>query len=50
MNNIDAILPQMLPQIPPIIAVAKSMQGTLLTLHSSFSGSGHANGPDDRYG
>ena len=38
MNNIDAILPQMLAQFPPIIAVAKSMQGTLLTLHSSFSG------------
>ena len=38
MNNIDALLPQMLAQFPPIIAVAKSMQGTLLTLHSSFSG------------
>ena len=38
MNNIDAMLPQMLAQFPPIIAVAKSMQGTLLTLHSSFSG------------
>ena len=38
MNNIDAILPQMLAQFPPIIAVAKSMQGTLLTMHSSFSG------------
>ncbi|MGA8250695.1 MAG: MMPL family transporter, partial [Mycobacterium sp.] len=38
MNNIDAVLPQMLAQFPPIIAVAESMQGTLLTLHSSFSG------------
>ena len=38
MNNIDAVLPQMLAQFPPIIAVAQSMQGTLLTLHSSFSG------------
>src|SRR5271166_780706 len=38
MNNIDAVLPQMFAQFPPIIAVAKSMQGTLLTLHSSFSG------------
>src|SRR5271155_4228352 len=37
-NNIDAILPQMLAQFPPIIAVATSMQGTLLTMHSSFSG------------
>ena len=38
MNNVDAILPHMLAQFPPIIAVAKSMQGTLLTIHSSFSG------------
>ena len=37
-GNIDTLLPQMLQQIPPIIAVAKSMRGTLLTLHSSFSG------------
>jgi RND superfamily putative drug exporter len=37
-NNVDAILPQMLAQFPPIIAVATSMQGTLLTMHSSFSG------------
>ncbi|MGO9069834.1 MMPL/RND family transporter [Mycobacterium sp.] len=37
-HNIDAILPQMLAQFPPIIAVATSMQGTLLTMHSSFSG------------
>ncbi len=38
MHNVDAILPQMLAQFPPIIAVAQSMQGTLLTMHSSFSG------------
>ncbi|MBX9638474.1 MAG: MMPL family transporter [Mycobacteriaceae bacterium] len=38
MNNIDALLPKMLAEFPPIIAVAQSMQGTLLTLHSSFSG------------
>ncbi len=37
-NNIDSVLPQMLQQISPIIAVAKSMQGSLLTMHSSFSG------------
>ncbi|OBI40591.1 hypothetical protein A5707_09255 [Mycobacterium kyorinense] len=37
-SNIDAILPQMLAEFPPIIAVAKSMQGTLQTMHSSFSG------------
>jgi RND superfamily putative drug exporter len=38
MNNVDALLPRMLAEFPPIIAVAKSMRGTLLTLHSSFSG------------
>ena len=38
LNNVDAILPQMLAEFPPIIAIAKSMQGTLLTMHSSFSG------------
>ncbi|MDP7733524.1 MMPL/RND family transporter [Mycobacterium paragordonae] len=38
MTNIDALLPRMLAEFPPIIAVAQSMQGTLLTLHSSFSG------------
>jgi RND superfamily putative drug exporter len=38
MNNIDAIMPQMVAQFPPIIAVAESMRGTLLTIHSSFSG------------
>lgn len=38
MNNIDALLPAMVAEFPPIIAVAQSMQGTLLTLHSSFSG------------
>jgi len=38
MHSVDSLLPQMLAQFPPIIAVAQSMQGTLLTLHSSFSG------------
>ncbi|OBI91986.1 RND family transporter [Mycobacterium asiaticum] len=37
-NNIDAVLPQMRAQFPPIIAVSKSMRGTLLTMHSSFLG------------
>jgi len=37
-GNVDAVLPQMLQQFPPIIAVSKSMQGSLLTMHSSFSG------------
>ncbi|QUR67902.1 RND family transporter [Mycobacterium spongiae] len=38
MNSFDALLPQMLVEFPPIIAVSKSMQQTLLRLHSSFSG------------
>ncbi len=38
LNNIDAVLPRLLAEFPPIIAVTKSMQGTLLTLHSSFAG------------
>jgi RND superfamily putative drug exporter len=38
LDNIDAVLPQMLQQLPPIVAAAKSIQGTLLTIHSSFSG------------
>ncbi|WP_269473747.1 MMPL/RND family transporter [Mycobacterium noviomagense] len=37
-DNIDTVLPQMMQQFPPIIAVAKSMEGSLLTMHSSFSG------------
>lgn len=37
LGNIDAIIPQIAAQLPPIIAVARSMQGTLLTMHSSFS-------------
>lgn len=37
-NKMDVLLPQLRAEFPPIIAVAQSMQGTLLTLHSSFSG------------
>ncbi len=37
-GNVDALVPQMMQQLPPIIAVAHSMQATLLTMHSSFSG------------
>ncbi|WP_176138291.1 RND family transporter [Mycobacterium sp. D16Q16] len=36
-GNVGAIIPQMSAQFPTIIAVAKSMQGTLLTMHSSFA-------------
>jgi len=37
-NDIDTIMPQMAQQFPPMIAVSKAMQGSLLTMHSSFSG------------
>lgn len=36
-GNVDAVIPQMAAQLPPIIAVARSMEATLLTMHSSFS-------------
>lgn len=36
-SAVDGIMPQLLAEFPPIIAVAKTMQGTLLTMHSSFS-------------
>ncbi len=36
-GDADAVIPQMTAQFPPIIAVAKSMRGSLLTMHSSFS-------------
>ncbi|MGH3970823.1 MAG: MMPL family transporter, partial [Mycobacterium sp.] len=32
-SNLDAVLPQMMQQFPPIVAVAQSMRGSLLTLH-----------------
>lgn len=45
MGNMDTVIPrmvtvmtQMVNEFPPMIAVAKTMQGTLLTLHSSFDG------------
>ncbi|OHT85359.1 MMPL/RND family transporter [Mycobacteroides saopaulense] len=36
-GDIDTVIPQMAAQFPPIIAVARSMHDTLLTMHSSFS-------------
>ena len=38
MSQFRAVFPQLIAQLPPIIAVVKSVQGTLLTLHSSFNG------------
>ena len=38
MDRTVALLPQMKAQFPAMIATVESMRGTLLTLHSSFSG------------
>ncbi|MCI4676526.1 MMPL/RND family transporter [Candidatus Mycolicibacterium alkanivorans] len=38
MGDIDALVPQMVGQFPPIIATATTMQNTLQTIHSSFDG------------
>jgi putative drug exporter of the RND superfamily len=38
LDHVDTLLPQILAQLPPMIAVSKSMQTTFLTLYSSFSG------------
>ena len=37
-NSVDALIPQMAQQFPPIIAVATAMQASLQTMHSSFAG------------
>jgi RND superfamily putative drug exporter len=38
MAEVNTVMPQLVGQFDPMIAVAKSMQGSLLTMHSSFSG------------
>ena len=38
MGDIDALVPQMVAQFPPIIATATTMRNTLQTIHSSFDG------------
>ncbi|WP_046300418.1 MMPL family transporter [Mycobacterium sp. UM_Kg27] len=38
MAEVNTVMPQMVGQFDPMIAVAKSMQGSLLTMHSSFAG------------
>ncbi|QZA06223.1 MULTISPECIES: MMPL/RND family transporter [Mycolicibacter] len=37
-EDMDAVLPEIVDQFDPMIAIAKSMQGSLLSMHSSFSG------------
>ena len=38
LDDIDAILPQMLALIPPLIDTMKSLQTSILTMHSTMSG------------
>ncbi|WP_083337954.1 MMPL/RND family transporter [Mycobacteroides franklinii] len=38
LDRIDQLLPRMVSQLPPMIAIAKNMHGTMLTMHSTFSG------------
>jgi RND superfamily putative drug exporter len=38
MNDMNALMPQLLDQLPPMIAVSKDMQGTLKTMYSTFNG------------
>ncbi|MEB3030608.1 MMPL/RND family transporter [[Mycobacterium] nativiensis] len=38
MADMNAVMPQMVGQFEPMIAVAKSMQASVLSMHSTFSG------------
>ncbi len=38
MDKTDALLPQMLAQVPPMIDISRTMRNTLLTVHSTFDG------------
>ncbi|GKT31992.1 Probable transport protein MmpL4, partial [Aduncisulcus paluster] len=38
MDKVDVLMPRMLAEFPPMIAIMKSMHGTLLTMHSTMSG------------
>ncbi len=37
-SDIDALMPQLVEQLPPLIAVAATMQSTMKTMNSTFSG------------
>ncbi|MGB3285338.1 RND family transporter [Mycolicibacter algericus] len=37
-NDMDAVIPQIVEQLTPMIAVAESMRASLLRMHSSFAG------------
>ncbi|MDF3337963.1 MMPL family transporter [Mycolicibacterium septicum] len=38
MNEMDQLMPQLVAQLPPMIAISKSMQGTMKTMFSTFNG------------
>ncbi len=38
MNEMDQLMPQLVAQLPPLIAISKSMQGTMKTMFSTFNG------------
>ncbi len=38
LDNLDALMPQLLAQFPPMIETMKSMQTMMLTMHSTMSG------------
>lgn len=38
LTEVNTLMPQLVEQFDPMIAVARSMQASLLTMHSSFSG------------
>ncbi|WP_084187615.1 RND family transporter [Mycobacterium paraffinicum] len=38
MNRMDQLVPQLVAQLPPLIAISKNVQATINTMHSTFSG------------
>ncbi|BCI51130.1 putative membrane protein, MmpL [Mycolicibacterium litorale] len=38
LEKMDALVPQLVAQLPPMIAIAKSIRSTTLTMHTSFNG------------
>ncbi|UNB52485.1 RND family transporter [Mycolicibacterium sp. YH-1] len=38
MEKMDALMPQLVAQLPPMIAISKNIRSTMLTMYSSFNG------------
>ena len=38
LDQIDVLMPQLLAQFPPMIAIMQSMRTMMLTMHSTMSG------------